>query len=230
MIHDIRETGAMSPAEEAESSASQPVSAPVTDLAHRRAEVTRDAIRDAVTTLMAEGHPAAISIPAVAERAGVSVRTVYRYFPNKQALLDDVAHANFVRVEKLADQGDALFDDPSRWLPFIWECFAEDVSAVRAQHRSPAGHDLRDRRLARSRHGVSALVADMAPGLGEPEVAILADAIVATTSSAMFLELHDRMGWTSRQSAELALWIVDAIRKRIVGDDLGELTNLLSAD
>ena len=45
----------------------------------------------AVSDLVANDHPAAISVPAVAERAGVGVATVYRYFPTKEALLDAAA-------------------------------------------------------------------------------------------------------------------------------------------
>ena len=42
----------------------------------------------AVAELVADAHPASISVPAVAARAGVGVATVYRYFPTKEALLD----------------------------------------------------------------------------------------------------------------------------------------------
>jgi AcrR family transcriptional regulator len=49
---------------------------------------TRQRIVDAVAALVTEEHPATISVPAVARRAGVSVATVYRYFPNKGQLLD----------------------------------------------------------------------------------------------------------------------------------------------
>src|SRR5215203_1486893 len=49
---------------------------------------TRGRIVQAVADLVAEAHPASISVPAVAKRAGVGVATVYRYFPTKEALLD----------------------------------------------------------------------------------------------------------------------------------------------
>ena len=54
--------------------------------AHKNA--TRSRIVRAVADLVAEAHPASISVPAVAKRAGVGVATVYRYFPTKEALLD----------------------------------------------------------------------------------------------------------------------------------------------
>lgn len=205
-VHDIRHIGCMV--------ASTHDSPPPDDLGERRAEVTREAIRTAVTALMVQEHPSAISIPAVAARAGVSVRTVYRYFPNKQALLDDVAYRSYRQMEMAGEGGEALFEDPRRMLPQMWRTFAEDLDWVRADHVSPAGRDMRDRRLGRARVGVDRVVKEMTDGLQDGEVETLTDAVVAVTSSSMFLELHDRMGIAASDAAELAIWIVDAMMQR----------------
>ena len=53
-----------------------------------QAAATRRRIVDGLLAVLAEDHPATLSVPAVARRAGVSVATVYRYFPTKEALLD----------------------------------------------------------------------------------------------------------------------------------------------
>ena len=125
------------------------------NLADRRAEVTREAIGDAVATLLEREHPAAISVPDVAREAGVSTRTVYRYFPNKQALLDHVANRAFGQLEELGAIGDDLYQHPHQWVPHLWRVFARDVTGLKAQHQSAAGADLRDRRLGRNRVGVA---------------------------------------------------------------------------
>ena len=121
------------------------------DLRRRRAEVSRQAIRDAVTELLATEHPASLSIPAVAERAGVSVRTVYRHFPTKQDLLDDVSEIQQRRADAMVDGRSDLFDRPGDYLVALWSDFERDVDAVRAQHRSPLGTEIRLRRMERSR-------------------------------------------------------------------------------
>src|SRR3954453_9419387 len=54
------------------------------------AAATRTRILDAVVDLIVHEHPATLSMPAVASRAGVSLRTVYRYFPTKEALIDAI--------------------------------------------------------------------------------------------------------------------------------------------
>ncbi len=55
-----------------------------------QASATRERILAATVAVIGEGI-ATLSIPAVARRAEVSVPTVYRYFPDKEALLDATA-------------------------------------------------------------------------------------------------------------------------------------------
>jgi len=64
------------------------------------AEETRTSILRALVDLIVEEGPGTISIPQVAERAGVSVRTVYHYFPTKEALFDGLTEAIPSLVER----------------------------------------------------------------------------------------------------------------------------------
>src|SRR3954467_9654022 len=67
-------------------------SARVYDNSHCAAQAaqTREAILDALIKVIARGV-AELSMPAVAQEAGVSLRTVYRYFPTKRDLLSGLA-------------------------------------------------------------------------------------------------------------------------------------------
>src|SRR5215218_1565947 len=62
------------------------------DNSHRAAQAgqTRTAILDALVRVIARGV-AELSMPAVAQEAGVSLRTVYRHFPTKRDLLSALA-------------------------------------------------------------------------------------------------------------------------------------------
>ena len=60
-----------------------------------QAAATREQILDATIELLGRGV-ASLTIPAVARQAGVSTPTVYRYFPDKEALID--AAADHVRA------------------------------------------------------------------------------------------------------------------------------------
>jgi len=52
---------------------------------------TRERILDSVVSLLAEAHPAALSIPEVSRHSGVSIATIYRHFGTKEQLLDATA-------------------------------------------------------------------------------------------------------------------------------------------
>lgn len=173
--------------------------------------MTRSAIVDAVVEALEEEHPATLRMDDIARRSGVTVRTVYRYFPTKQALLDEVAEIQRRRVEAMSGSARALYDDQATWLPALWRTFADDISSIRAQHRASIGTDLRASRLQESRRGVRLTFARDHPTLDDAQLDRLVDAVIAVTSSSMFLELHDRMGWDVDDAARMSLWMVEAL-------------------
>src|SRR5688572_3317782 len=91
---------------------------------------TRNRIVRAVSDLVADEHPAAVSVPAVARRAGVAVATVYRYFPTKEALLDAAAHGV---VTPEAGRLPQSFDELEPTLRAAWGELEEQLPLVRSQ-------------------------------------------------------------------------------------------------
>jgi AcrR family transcriptional regulator len=59
-------------------------------LRERQAAVIRDAILDALADRLDHDDPDDIAMPQVAAAAGVSLRTLYRYFPTREAMFDAV--------------------------------------------------------------------------------------------------------------------------------------------
>jgi AcrR family transcriptional regulator len=93
----------------------------------QRAQQTVDAVLDSVARLLKRGGVAAVTTNRIAEVAGVSIGSVYQYFPNKQAIftaLLDRHHEAMVRLVEAAmvdgvdrvDRADAPFDDRIRGL------------------------------------------------------------------------------------------------------------------
>src|SRR4051794_14503745 len=67
----------------------EPVKEPSESLKPRgrpRSEKARRAIMDAASELLAEGGPGALTMEAVAARAGVGKPTVYRWWPDRHAV------------------------------------------------------------------------------------------------------------------------------------------------
>jgi AcrR family transcriptional regulator len=81
----------------------------------RDAQRNRERIQAAALELFAE-RGIEVTLDDVAEHAGVGVGTVYRRYPNKDALLDDLFEA---RIAELAAHAEDALADPDSWQAFI---------------------------------------------------------------------------------------------------------------
>jgi AcrR family transcriptional regulator len=185
---------------------------------HRRA--TRDRIVRAVAELVTEEHPAAVSVPAVARRAGVGVATVYRYFPTKEALLDAASLVGAEETRVVHGPIPTTFEDLSELLPSAWhELAREHLPLARNQMASPLGRELRRRRWETKRVATRlALEAiDVDPtSLEGRRLEAVADVL---TSSTALLELHDKAQIPVDDAVAHVLWalsvLVDATKDAV---------------
>jgi AcrR family transcriptional regulator len=169
-------------------------------------QVTRERILDAVLDLVSEGAMGELSVPQVARRSGVSVATIYRYFPTKDAMLDAAAETPVRRVSTAVRPGD--LDEAADFLRAMWRDFTDNIALVRRQAASEAGREMRDRRLATSR----AWFAEMLERRGVDPKTIegerLLHVALLLTSSLAFLDLHDRQGLGADEAADHVTWAV----------------------
>lgn len=76
-----------------------------------RSKVTCDAILDAATQLLSAGGLAGFNTNAVAARAGVSIGSLYQYYPNKDAVMVALIHRSQQRqLDTVASAISALGD------------------------------------------------------------------------------------------------------------------------
>jgi AcrR family transcriptional regulator len=76
-----------------------------------RSEEARDAILDAAAELLLARGLAAVSMDAVAERAGVSKATIYRWWPTKETLALDALHHEWAAAVPRARETGSLRGD-----------------------------------------------------------------------------------------------------------------------
>jgi AcrR family transcriptional regulator len=81
--------------------------------AQHRSRVTVYAIVEAAGQLLVEGGRAAVTTNAVAARAGVSIGSLYQYFPNKEALFAALQQQHREEVGPLIHHALSRLSDPS---------------------------------------------------------------------------------------------------------------------
>lgn len=183
-----------------------------TDFRALQRQDTKRRILAAVNELLVESHPAMLSFPAVARRAEVSVATVFRYFPNKEVLLDAAAESIDARTrEWLGDDAPVPGEKLHQYIHRSWHELAENLPVVRASHMTALGRDLRDRRHeSRHRKAVGAAVgAGVDPSTEEGQR--LVRAMLTIASSSTLLEQVDRLGLSVDQAVDDVVWIIETI-------------------
>lgn len=88
----------------------------------------RDAILAAALSLFNERSFAATPVPLIAERAGVAAGTIYRYFPSKEALANEVYRYWKARIAEALVDGMDLEAPPREVFGHLWRAmwrFAE---------------------------------------------------------------------------------------------------------
>jgi AcrR family transcriptional regulator len=128
-------------------------------------EQTRMRIVDAAIALVSEEGEEPLTIAAVAARAGVAERTVYRHFDTREGLIRAVWRRMQGRVasDGFPRDADALVSSPKRLFPR----FDQSPELIRASIHSAAGLDIRMHSNAERTDAILSAVRDALPQLDE---------------------------------------------------------------
>lgn len=88
----------------------EPIEKPRKQPLQARSVATVNAILSACIQVLARVGKEKLTTTLVAERAGVSVGTLYQYFPNKRSLLQEVLRQHLLRVAEAYEQACAAVD------------------------------------------------------------------------------------------------------------------------
>src|SRR6478735_4793504 len=101
----------------------------------RRSRQRVESILDAAAELIAHSGVDATSMSDVADRAGIRLPSVYRYFPNKQAILQTLLerYSGIVREEVVAVLGPVSTEEQARAavstsMRAYWDLFRSDAT------------------------------------------------------------------------------------------------------
>ncbi len=175
-------------------------------------------IEAAAEEIVASGL-ASLSMAAVAERSGVSLRTVYNHFETKETLVDAIVVEAGHRLVDMAEDSDPLdFDRLSEAIPLNWRFFGElgtvgGANAIIGAHRSIASGQASIRagnpELSDAIHNG---VLKLCPGLDPPQVEAVASTIRTMVSFDAFHRLTHEFGLDPAVSAEVTAWAFTVLR------------------
>ncbi len=194
---------------------SEPAVARSASLREQQAELTRELIMRALVERLERGELAEISVPDIAAAAGVSVRTVYRYYPTREQLLQAGAEWVGDRVigRPLPETVDDLLD-----VAQTARHFDEHPQLVRALVATGAGRQLRSVRRARRREAVANVVRAVSRNLPPSEQRRAAAVIGCLDTLGTWQALRDEYGLDAEESGLALEWalrtLLDDVRRR----------------
>jgi AcrR family transcriptional regulator len=183
------------------------------ELRAEQADSTRRKILDALVRTMGRGV-AALSIPAVAREAGVSVPTVYRHFKSKAAL---VAALSTHLAERTGLMDPSMLEGAD--LPaIVHEMYRRNAgmdAEVRAAVASELGQEARRRMMPQRVALARKTSAEHVPGLTGDDLDRFTRIFLMLTSSATMRAYKDYLGMDASQAASDVAWAVDVLQRAL---------------
>jgi AcrR family transcriptional regulator len=188
------------------------------DNAFRReqTERTRERILEAMIDQVGLGRQD-FSAADIAAAAGVSQRTVYQYFPDREAQINAVIAALDERLAHDVSHPRSLDDIP----PFAERLIRLGVSHTREMRAQVAGALASEVRARRRRSRDRAVELAVGAGCDDPKAARLAAAAVnVLTSAEISLGMIDRFGIEGDDLIRTHAWIIRTVVEAIKRGDL----------
>lgn len=182
-------------------------------LRDEQAQRTRDRIMGALVEVLADGADA-FTVPEIAERAGVSVGTVYRHFGDKKGLLDALIPYVGRRTKLDALTTPTSIAELADTIRTVFDRLDSSESLIRAALASGVG---REARMGASKERVDLFeetLLHLEPELTTEQVGHLSRVAMILTTSDALLQMKNRLDLTADEAADDVIW---AIRTMLTG-------------
>lgn len=166
----------------------------VPSLREQQAALARERIVRAVAELLERDGAAELTVPEVADLSGVSLRTVYRHFPTREALLE--AAGRWIGVELLKQGYPTSLDDIADSFERGCREFDEHPGLVRAMALSEVGREARSSRRRERLDAIRQALEEEVGALSKREL---------REAEAVLAYLHNMLAYTTlREEHELS--------------------------
>ena len=184
-------------------------------LRQEHAQQTRRRILEAVTAVLADPDVEDVTMPLVAQRARVSLRTVYRHFATREALFDawaDWVNENLkVPLQSYPESVDQLVE----FAPELYRSYDESASLMIALLNSKAFRFVRERTRRRRQRTFERAMNEITDRLGPKERRRALAVVYLLVSAPGWLALRDQWKLDAEEAGKAAAWAV-----RVLTDEL----------
>ena len=191
-----------------------PVPAARPSLRERRRAETADLIAEAVGEVMARDGVEGFSVEGVVEGVGVSVRTVYRYFPDRAAMLEAALNrddaATPYRPPTTPDEIASRYEE-------LFPIFDERAALNRAVLAARVAGTLTWKGRTRRVHEISAALESVIDQLPDGEARAARAVIVYLANSLAWLAMRDESGLDGPEAAAAMGWAVRTLIADLAG-------------
>jgi AcrR family transcriptional regulator len=183
-------------------------------LRERQVAQTREFILDAVTTLLSDRRADEVTTRDIAASAGVSQRTVYRHFPDRDSLLEGLSQ-RMSRLDGVKPSFGNGLDDIAPTSRRLMELLDEHYVTARAE----AVFNADPRRFAADTQAntreMRELMARELPELDEREQLRIAAVIRCLVSTQAWLRMREEFGVPGTESGPTVAWVIDTIIREL---------------
>lgn len=170
---------------------------------------TREKLLEAGVDLVAAAGSDEVTVRRVAARAQISVATAYRYFPDRDSLLEGVA--TWINGKVTGGNAPANVDGLAAWTRLIYEQFEANDRFMRAQLNTPAGRAIRMKRQKRRNEAVLGTVKTSFPRASRDAHRRLAAVLRALVNLHTWVSLNDDWGMSGKEAGELVAWAITTL-------------------
>ena len=178
------------------------------NLRDRQAAATREQILDVAFEMLTRHPNDPFSHEAVAEKAGMGARTVYRHFPSRaellQALWERLRGATGIRFP-------AAEEEVVPFIRGVFQQFEDNAALVRAVLNSSISMEVRKTGAIRGRADLTKSLSQVLSGLPPRRQAQVIAVFLTLYSGNFWQTLRDRGGLTGPDAQEAGVWTLEAL-------------------
>jgi len=168
---------------------------------------TRELILERAVELLGDRTAGELTVAAAAEKAGVSTRTAYRYFPTKEAL-QDALNEWFMRRWGASPRYPERLDGLHEMVGKLYLSFADNESLIRASRHTTPGAETRARRKQLQARAIQKMIEAERVSLPAEVLRRFAVAIHSLLSADHYLNMRDTWSLTVEEATASTRWAI----------------------